>query len=210
MNSTTISPQEQPHVVGLSDGGFVVTWTDWSGADGDSGGVFAQRYSSDGSPVGGEEQINSYASSFQMQPNVAELVDGSLVFTWGSYRQDGDGIGVYSKVVYYNAGPSGDVTISGTASEGETLIASNTLADEDGLGTITYQWQRDGDDIEGATANTYTLTQDDVGAEITVTASYTDNGGVAESVTSSSTSAVANVNDDPTGQRCHLWHGSRG
>jgi hypothetical protein len=38
-----------------------------------------------------------------------------------------------------------------------------------------------------------------VGYEITVDVSYTDAQGTAESLTSSATSAVANVNDDPTG-----------
>ena len=39
--------------------------------------------------------------------------------------------------------PTGSVTISGTARQGETLTASNTLADADGLGTITYTWSNE-------------------------------------------------------------------
>ena len=89
--------------------------------------------------------------------------------------------------------PTGSVTISGTATQGETLTASNTLADADGLGTITYTWSND------ATGSSITLGQGDVGNTITVTASYTDTQGTSESVASSATSAVANVNDDPTG-----------
>ena len=40
--------------------------------------------------------------------------------------------------------PTGAVTISGLAQESQVLTASNTLADGDGLGSISYQWQRDG------------------------------------------------------------------
>ncbi|MDE4193544.1 hypothetical protein PXL04_21160, partial [Phaeobacter gallaeciensis] len=98
-----------------------------------------------------------------------------------------------------NSSPTGSVVISGTASEDQTLTASNTISDADGLGSISYQWQRGGVDISGATGSTYTLTQDDVGSVITVVASYTDGGGTAESVTSSGTSAVTNVNDAPSG-----------
>ena len=87
-------------------------------------------------------------------------------------------------VANVNDAPTGSVTISGTPAEDQTLTASNTLADEDGLGAISYQWQRDGVDIGGATASTYTLTQADVGTTITVVASYTDNEGTTESVTS--------------------------
>jgi len=98
-----------------------------------------------------------------------------------------------------NDAPTGAVTISGEATEGETLTASNTLADEDGLGEISYQWLRDGVAIDGATGSDYVLTQADVGAEISVSASYTDAQGAAESVSSAATAAVANVNDAPTG-----------
>lgn len=98
-----------------------------------------------------------------------------------------------------NTPPTGTVTISGTAEEDQTLTASNELADEDGLGPISYQWQRDGVDVAGATETTYTLTQDDVGTEITVAAAYIDGKGTNESVASAALGPVANVNDAPTG-----------
>jgi hypothetical protein len=103
-------------------------------------------------------------------------------------------------VANVNDAPTGTVTITGTATEDQTLTAQNTLADADGLGTIDYQWQRDGVDIGGATGSTYTLVDADVGAAITVTASYTDGHGTAESVTSDSTDPVANANDAPVAQ----------
>ncbi|MCE9688675.1 hypothetical protein LZP73_21245, partial [Shewanella sp. AS16] len=67
------------------------------------------------------------------------------------------------------------------------------------LGAISYQWLRDGSNISGATGSSYLLLDADVGASISVVASYTDNQGTAESVTSSATAAVGNVNDAPTG-----------
>ncbi|PRD64435.1 hypothetical protein C6P64_14470, partial [Malikia granosa] len=66
----------------------------------------------------------------------------------------------------------------------------NTLADADGLGTISYQWLADGAAITGATGSTITLTQAQVGKTISVKASYTDGKGTAESVTSSATLSV--------------------
>ena len=44
----------------------------------------------------------------------------------------------------FGAAPTGSVMITGTAEVGQTLSAGNTLADADGLGAITYQWNRDG------------------------------------------------------------------
>lgn len=103
--------------------------------------------------------------------------------------------------VLANNAPTGSVTIDNTTpAQGDMLTASNTLADADGLsGGISYQWQSGGIDIVGATANTYTTVQADVGAIITVVASYIDDLGTPESVPSADTTAVANVNDDPTG-----------
>ncbi len=126
-----------------------------------------------------------------------------------SYR-DGNGTdetvtSVASAVVTnVNDLPSGSVTISGTVSEGETLTAQNTLADNDGLGALSYQWQRsDGsggfDDIPNATQSTYTLVDADVDQTVRVEVSYTDDNGTDESVTSVATAAVTNVNDLPTG-----------
>ncbi|TAN67490.1 MAG: hypothetical protein EPN17_10980, partial [Methylobacter sp.] len=88
--------------------------------------------------------------------------------------------------------PTGSVTISGNAVQGQLLTASNDLADADGLGGISYQWQANGGVINGATANTFTPTQNEVGKTVTVVASYTDQQGTAESVTSASTANVAN------------------
>jgi hypothetical protein len=102
-------------------------------------------------------------------------------------------------VVNVNDAPTGSVTIAGTATEGQTLTANNTLADDDGLGVLAHQWRRNGVNIVGATAGTYVLGDADVGATITVRISYTDGNGTAESVTSAATAAVANVNDVPTG-----------
>ena len=101
-------------------------------------------------------------------------------------------------VANVNDAPTGTVTISGTPTEDQTLTASNTLADADGLGTITYHWLRGGVDT-GATGSTYLLGDADVGAQISVRANYTDGHGTAEAVTSAVTAAVANVNDAPTG-----------
>lgn len=98
-----------------------------------------------------------------------------------------------------NDAPTGSVIITGTPAQNAILTASNTLADADGLGTITYQWQADGETIDGATEATFQLTQDEVGKRITVVASYTDGHGTLESILSAVTALVANVDDPPTG-----------
>jgi len=90
------------------------------------------------------------------------------------------------------------VTLTGTATQGQTLTASQSLADADGLGAISYQWLANGSAISGATGSSYVLTEAEVGKTLTVTARYTDGHGTSESVSSAATAAVANVNNAPT------------
>ena len=102
-------------------------------------------------------------------------------------------------VTNVNDAPSGTVTITGAAVEDQALTAVSTLADADGLGTLHYQWQRDGLVNVGADQASYTPGDADVGHTIQVVVSYTDGHGTAESKTSAPTAAVTNVNDAPTG-----------
>jgi len=122
--------------------------------------------------------------------------------------QDHVGVGATTTInpVRVNDAPTGTVTITNTTSgsrglataqQNDVLSASNTLADVDGIGTITYQWLRAGVDVAGATGATYTLIQADVGNAMTVKATYTDGGGTVENVSSGATNAVINVNDAP-------------
>ena len=93
---------------------------------------------------------------------------------------------------------TGSVDISGIISQGETLTADTTdIVDLDGLTAFSYQWARGVNDISGATSQTYVLVQADVGKAMKVTVSYTDSKGTQESVTSSATAAILNVNDAP-------------
>ncbi|RBI68314.1 hypothetical protein DQW77_16860, partial [Roseovarius sp. TE539] len=99
-----------------------------------------------------------------------------------------------------NATATGDVLITGSAMQGETLTAdASGLSDPDGLGAFSYAWLRDGTPIAGAGGDSYVLTQGDVGAQISVEVSYTDGGGSNESVTGGPTGTVASNNEDLQG-----------
>jgi hypothetical protein len=129
--------------------------------------------------------------------NAHETLGDTLGYTITDGQGGSASAQVQIKVLPVNDPPTGKVTISGTATQGQVLTAANTLADIDGLGTISYQWKSDGVNISDATANTLTLTQEQVGKSITAVASYTDSFGKVESVSSSATELVANVNDAP-------------
>ena len=71
----------------------------------------------------------------------------------------------------------------------------------DTFGTPTsYQWLRNGTIIAGANSATYTLTDLDVGTNISVEVIYTDGWGTIEGpLTSTTVGPIANVNDVPFG-----------
>ena len=107
-----------------------------------------------------------------------------------------------ASVINVNDTPTGNVSIYGTLKQGIILAATNTVADLDGLGAITYQWQSSSDNLNWTTlgtGSTYTLQEAQVGKQIKVNALFTDGHGTSESVPSATSSAVANVNDAPTG-----------
>ncbi|UOA08412.1 cadherin domain-containing protein [Methylobacter sp. S3L5C] len=95
--------------------------------------------------------------------------------------------------------PTGLVTITGTAKQNQTLIAANTLADADGLGVIAYQWFANGTAINGATAESFTLGQEQVAQAITVQASYIDGADALEQVTSDASANVIALQADTAG-----------
>jgi hypothetical protein len=101
--------------------------------------------------------------------------------------------------VKINSAPTGEVTIDGDPTQNVVLSANtSTVQDEDGLGEFVLPVaSRRGQLIPGANSSTHTLTQVDVGTQISVRVDYTDNEGTAERLTSAQTPAVANVNDAP-------------
>ena len=87
--------------------------------------------------------------------------------------------------------------ISGTSQVGQTLTADTPgIADADGLTNVsyTYQWiasnRTSTSYIQGATASTYELSDDDVGKTIRVRVSFTDDAENQELLTSEATEAV--------------------
>ena len=105
-----------------------------------------------------------------------------------------------SAVVNVADAPSGSVIISNmTPTQGQTLNASHTLVDSDGVFSVTYQWKANGIDISGATTSSLILQEAQVNKIISVVATYIDSYGISTSVSSANTSSVINVNNTPTG-----------
>jgi hypothetical protein len=103
-------------------------------------------------------------------------------------------------LIYINPNNNlGNVVLNGTATQNQVLTA--TVNDTDGTSAIAYQWQQSSDNgitwtnIFGATNQTLSLAQAQVGKQVRVKAAYTDLLGTSENITSNATSLVSNVND---------------
>jgi hypothetical protein len=198
-NNLRAPPVNQPHTGGVSLSGTATQGQTLTAAntlvDADGLGTVSYQWTSDGTNISGATAATFILTQAQV---------GHVVAVTGSYT-DGGGFAesatssATAAVANVNDAHTGGVSIAGTPTQGQVLTASNTLADADGLGTISYQWKADGTNISGATASTLTLGQAQVGHAITVAASYTDGGSTAESATSTGTASVANINDAPTG-----------
>lgn len=134
-----------------------------------------------------------------------KLVDGMEDYPFADIAANQSGA-VTLTVTEVNDAPTGAVTVTGTAKQGQTLTAAAVgVADADGPATLTlgYQWQRhDGStwvDIGGATASTYTLDAADAGHPVRAVVTYTDALGRAESLPSASVGTVAADNHPSTG-----------
>ncbi len=90
VNTYTTSSQRRAVVAMGVGGDFVVAWQSSGSSGSDTAGesVQGQRYASDGSPLGGEFQVNTYTTGFQADPAVAVGLNGDVVVVWES---DGSG-----------------------------------------------------------------------------------------------------------------------
>ncbi len=89
VNAYTSGTQGSPAIGIEENGAFVIAWQSES-QDGSEDGIFARRFSSTGSGLGREFQVNSRTSDFQRRPTVGTGGDGDLVIAWQS---DGDADG---------------------------------------------------------------------------------------------------------------------
>ena len=104
---------DQPSVVGLQDGGFLITWP--SGND-----VEAQRYDASSNPVGTVFRVNSATGYSVQEPSATALSGGGFLVTWAAQGEDGDGYGVFGQ----------QFDAEGNKAGGEFPVNSYTLGNE--------------------------------------------------------------------------------
>ncbi|MBL8675542.1 MAG: hypothetical protein JNL07_11680, partial [Rhodospirillales bacterium] len=89
VNTTTADAQYQPTVTALADGGFVVSWEDYSQNATNSADILARRFDAAGVAIGAEFRVNAFTPGGQLAADSALLSDGRFIVAW----QDGSAVG---------------------------------------------------------------------------------------------------------------------
>lgn len=145
VNTFTAGAQYHPVVATDAAGNFAVAWQS-EGQDGDASGVFARRFAADGTPLGGEFQVNTYTAGSQGDNGLAIAMasDGRFVVSWRSQAQDdGDptvsGGGVYAQRYAADGTPDGGEFRVNTTTQGAQGLAGVGAA-MDGGGGLVVVW----------------------------------------------------------------------
>jgi hypothetical protein len=96
VNSYTTARQWRPSVMREPGGAFIVAWTS-TNEIGQSDDVFAQQFEANGTRLGPEFRVNTYATGIQEIPALAFLGEEKFLVAWSSFGQDGDRFGVYAQ-----------------------------------------------------------------------------------------------------------------
>lgn len=106
LNTETAFDQRWPAVAATLSGNFVIAWESSDGQDGSGTGVFGQRYSASGFPVGPEFRVNSFTTGAQAAPAVAATFS-SFVVAWQGDGQDGSSYAVLAQRFANSGAPAG-------------------------------------------------------------------------------------------------------
>ncbi len=147
VNTSTYTYQRFPALDVGPDDEFVVVWESF-GSDGgamDTTSIRARRYASDGTPTGGEMQINDFTLGLAINeywfPSVAVNPNGDFLVVWGSigspgddnepdnysiqgrlFASDGTPVGGQFQVNSYTTGDQREPRVSATRPEGNFLV----------------------------------------------------------------------------------------
>jgi len=184
-NSNDIAPVFTSGAAGAVDENAAVTTVIYTAATTDADNLAASTYSLSGTDAA---LLNIDVTTGAVTLKASANFEVKPTYSFNVIANDGANTTTQEVVVSVaniNDAPTGTLTITGTVAEGQTLTVDNKLADEDGLGTFSYQWKAAGVDIAGATGDSLVLGAEQTNKAISVTATYTDGSGNPESVSAS-------------------------
>ncbi len=163
VNATSEGDQQVPQVAMTPDGRFVVVWVEFN-QDGEGGAIYGQIYGADGTPVGGEFQINATTRFIQDNPDVAMAPDGHFVVVWESGDEEGTWEDVYGRIFDSNGNPA-DVDFMVNTTTVEDQMYPSIAMDDDGNFVVVWQSYQDDTNTYGVFGQRYDAQGNRVGEE---------------------------------------------
>ena len=140
------APTGSPTILGLAQEDQTLTVDTTAIGDSDGLGAFSYQWLRDGTPIAGA----TGASYTLGDSDVGAAISARVDYIDGGGTPESLTTASTATVTNVNDAPSGTPVISGTPQESQTLsVGTSTIADDDGLGTFSYQWLRDGVAIGG-------------------------------------------------------------
>jgi hypothetical protein len=149
VNTYTTGSQGQPRVAYGRNGDFVVVWRSFL-QDGDSGGLFGQRFDAAGTRLGAEFQVNVQTTDDQAEQAIAGVSDGGYVVVWRSGPQGPGDSSVVGRRLSAQGVPQGGEFLLNTFAPGRQFLPS--VAAQPNRGFVAT-WTSDAED--GSLAGIY-------------------------------------------------------
>jgi hypothetical protein len=145
VNTITSDFQDEPSVASLKNGGFVVSWQDNSGLNGDGtrgGSIKAQMFDADGNKVGGELLVDTNGINFANEsPSIVGLSNGGFVVTWeasANFGPDTDDSAMKVQIFDASGNKVGDEIVANTSA---TEYQKTPVVTELSNGFIVVVWE---------------------------------------------------------------------
>jgi len=132
---TNGADQKSPVICTDSDGNFVMAWRDERNGDPD---IYAQRYSSDGTPLGTNLKINDdFGSALQWRPSISSDGPGNFIIVWEDER-NGWARDIYAQRYSSDGNPLGVNFKVNDDQENDSQYSPSVSSDSDGNFVITW------------------------------------------------------------------------
>ena len=182
----TFSLQYEEQVAPLSNGGFVVAWTDNNG-DPSYRGVKAQAFDASGARAGSEIFVNTTTYADQWHPQVAALKNGGFVVAWDDWS---DGLDVRAQVFGNTGAKVGSEILVNTTKDGPQ-DGTQVAALDDGGFAVT--WSENWRDVK---CQVFDATGAKVGSEVLVNTTTVGGQSGAQVTALGDAAFVVSWNDD--------------
>ncbi|NGX44561.1 MAG: Serine/threonine-protein kinase PknH [Candidatus Anoxychlamydiales bacterium] len=198
VNTYVISTQAAPSIASLSNDKFVVVWQ--SPQDGSGHGVYGQMFNENRTKSGTEFLVNTFTTSEQAYPSVANLSNGEFVVTWRSDGQDGNGDGVFGQIFNTDGTKSGSEFLANTYTTNNQLESSIARLSNDQFVITWTSWDQDGDGagVYGQIFEAIILTSSTISSSTSSTTSSSTSSTTSSSTSSTTSSSISSSSPSST------------